>query len=52
MQAATAYDNPETWISYILIINQALWISDLSATLVNPKQLCANGKLIDFMAVL
>jgi hypothetical protein len=47
VQAATAYDDPETGITYMLIINQALWIPDLNTTLLNPNQLRANGLIVD-----
>jgi hypothetical protein len=44
VQAATAYDNPETGETYILILNQAIWMGDkMSHTLVNPNQLRAYG---------
>jgi hypothetical protein len=47
VQAATAYDDPETGITYILIINQALWVPHLSTTLLNPNQMRANGIIVD-----
>jgi hypothetical protein len=44
VQAATAYDNPETGETYILILNQAIWMGDkMRHTLVNPNQLRAYG---------
>ena len=46
VQAATAYDHPETGITYILIINQALLVPDLETTLLNPNQMRANGILL------
>jgi hypothetical protein len=40
VQAATAYDNPETGETYVLTLNQAIWMGDkMSHTLVNPNQL-------------
>jgi hypothetical protein len=47
VQAATAYDHPETGITYILIFNQALSIPDLETTLINPNQLRANGLIVN-----
>jgi hypothetical protein len=47
VQAATAYDHPETGITYNLIFNQALSIPDLETTLINPNQLRANGLIVD-----
>jgi hypothetical protein len=47
VQAATAYDDPDTAITYILILNQSLWIPRLETTLLNPNQLCANGIIVD-----
>lgn len=40
VQAASAYDDPETGITYILIFNQALdFTQSLPLTLVNPNQM-------------
>ncbi|MFN9982420.1 MAG: hypothetical protein ACK53Y_21010, partial [bacterium] len=47
VQAATAYDHPETGITYILVINQALLVPDLETTLLNPNQMQANGIIIN-----
>ena len=44
VQAATAYDNPETGETTILIFNEAIWMGNLlDHTLVNPNQLRAYG---------
>jgi len=47
VQAATAYDDPETGITYILIINQALQIPGMAVTLLNPNQLRVNGIIVN-----
>lgn len=47
VQAATAHDDPETGITYILVINQALQIPGMGVTLLNPNQLRANGIIIN-----
>jgi len=47
VQAATAYDDPNTGITYILIINQALQIPHLETTLLNPNQMKAHGLIVD-----
>ena len=44
VQAATAYDNPETGETTILILNEAIWMGDkMDHTLVNPNQRPAYG---------
>ena len=44
VQAATAYDNPDTGETTILILNEAIWMGDkMDHTLVNPNQLRAYG---------
>ena len=44
VQAATAYDNPETGECTILILNEAIWMGDkMDHTLVNPNQLRSFG---------
>ena len=44
VQAATAYDNPETGECTILIFNEAIWMGDkMDHTLVNPNQLRSFG---------
>ena len=44
VQAATAYDNPETGETIILILNEAIWMGEkMDHTLVNPNQLRAYG---------
>ena len=47
VQAATAYDHPETGRTYILIINQALLVPNLETTLLNPNQMRANGIIVN-----
>jgi hypothetical protein len=48
VQAGTAYTDPDTGITYILVINQAIYIEDdLSTTLLNPNQLRSNGVIVD-----
>jgi hypothetical protein len=42
VQAATAYDNPETGETSILVLNEAIWMGGkMDHTLVNPNQLRA-----------
>ncbi len=44
VQAATAYNNPETGVTSILVLNEAIWMGDqMRHTLVNPNQLRAFG---------
>ena len=44
VKAATAYDNPETGETTILILNEAIWMGDkMQHTLINPNQLRAYG---------
>ena len=44
VQADTAYDNPEKGDTTILILNEAIWMSEtMDHTLVNPNQLRAYG---------
>jgi hypothetical protein len=44
VQAATAYDDPETGETSILILNEAIWMGDkMDHTLINPNQLRAYG---------
>jgi hypothetical protein len=46
--AATAYDDPSTGTTVILIIGQALYLNDkVSCTLLCPNQLCSNGISVD-----
>jgi hypothetical protein len=48
VQAATAYDDPETGTTYILVINQGLYFGDtLENTLLNPNQMRMNGVIVD-----
>ena len=47
VQAATEYDNPETWDTTILIINEAIWMGEtMYHTLVKPNQLRAYGMTV------
>jgi hypothetical protein len=44
VQAGTAYDNPETGETFILVFNEAIWMGDkMDHTLVNPNQLRSYG---------
>ena len=44
VQAATAYENPETGETTILVFNEAIWMGEqLKHTLINPNQLRAFG---------
>lgn len=47
VQAATAYDDAETGITYMKIINQALQIPDLETTFLNLNQMHMNGIIVD-----
>jgi len=48
VQAASAYDDPETGVTYILGFNQALdFTQSLPLTLVNPNQMRMNGIVVD-----
>jgi hypothetical protein len=48
VQAGTAYDNPNTGETVILIINQGLYFGDsLPITLLNPNQIRSNGIKVD-----
>jgi hypothetical protein len=48
MTAATAYDDPTTGITYILIMGQALYMGDkMKNTLLCPNQLRSNGIIVD-----
>ena len=47
VQSDTAYDNPETGETSIIIINKAIWMDEtMDHTLVNPKQLRAYGMTV------
>ena len=47
VNAATAYDNPETGDTAILILNKAILMGEtMDHTLVNPNQLCAYGMTV------
>ena len=44
VQEATAYNNPETGETTILMLNEAIWMGEtMDHTLVKPKQLRAYG---------
>jgi hypothetical protein len=48
VQAGTAYTDPDTGITYILVINQAFHVGhDLPTTLLNPNQMHSNGVIVD-----
>jgi hypothetical protein len=48
VQAGTAYDDPNTGKTYILVINQGLYLGYLLPnTLVNPNQIRSNGIVVD-----
>jgi hypothetical protein len=48
VQAGTAYDDPNTGETVILIINQGLYFGDsLPVTLLNPNQMRFNGIEVD-----
>jgi len=48
VQAASAYDDPETGVTYILVFNQALdFTQSLPLTLVNLNQMRMNGIIVD-----
>lgn len=47
VQAGTAYTHPDTGITYILVINQALYMEGLPHTLLNPNQMRVNGIIVD-----
>ena len=48
VQAGTAYDNPETGETLILIINQGLYFGEgLPVSLLNPNQMRYNGVEVD-----
>jgi hypothetical protein len=46
VKAATAYTDP-TGTTYILILNQALYLPDLNHSLLNPNQMRVNGVIVD-----
>ena len=47
VQAATAYNNPETGDTTILILNKAMWMDEtMDYTVVNPNQLRAYGMTV------
>ena len=48
VQAATVYTDPDTGESFILIINQGLYMGDsLPASLISPFQLRSYGIIVD-----
>ena len=49
VQSATAYDNPETGETTILIFNKDICMREtMDHTLVNPNQLCAYGMTVQY----
>ena len=47
VKAATAYDNPNTGETTILILNEAIWMGEtMDHTLVNPNQLRTYGMTV------
>jgi hypothetical protein len=48
VQAATAFNDPESGETFILIFNECLYLGDtLDNTLMNPNQVRANGIIVD-----
>jgi hypothetical protein len=48
IQEGAAYDDPITGQTYILVINQALYLGDeLPGTLINSNQMRMNGLIVD-----
>jgi hypothetical protein len=48
VQAATAYDNPDSGEMFMLIVNQVLYLGEaLENTLLHPNQLRAFGVVVD-----
>ncbi len=48
MTAATAYDDPDTGTTYILILGQSIYMGDrMQTSLLCPKQLRANNIIVD-----
>jgi hypothetical protein len=46
-QMGVAYTHPDSGITYILVLNQALYVRELPHTLINPNQLRSNGIIVD-----
>ncbi|MFO0446847.1 MAG: hypothetical protein ACK51L_04175, partial [bacterium] len=46
-QMGVAYTHPDSGITYILVLNQALYVRELPHTLINPNQLRSNGIVVD-----
>jgi hypothetical protein len=46
VKAATAYTTP-TGVTYILVLNQALYFPELDHSLLNPNQMRVNGVVVD-----
>jgi hypothetical protein len=52
IKAATAYDDPKTGTTYILVLGQALYFGeDVEASLLCPNQLRANGVIVEDVPV-
>jgi hypothetical protein len=48
VQAVTTYTNPESGETFILVINQALFLGhDFQISLINPSQLRSHGIIVD-----
>ncbi len=48
VQAATAYDDPESGETFVLVVNQGLYLGEaLQNSLLNPNQLRAHGVVVD-----
>jgi len=52
VQAAMAYDDPDSGETFILVVNQCLHLGDMMEhTLMNPNQLRANGMIVNDVPV-
>lgn len=52
VQAAMAYDDPDSGETFILVVNQCLHLGDMMEhTLMNPNQLRANGIIVNDVPV-
>ena len=47
MDAAVAYDNPQTGETSVLLINQAIMIPSIKNILLCPMQCCLNGVTVN-----
>jgi hypothetical protein len=46
-QVGVAYTHPDTGTTFILVLNQALYVKELPHTLINPNQLRCHGIIVD-----